>query len=105
MDNQKGFSGTIERIDYMEDLFKVRNLVYRDPDGNPASAYIVRAFFSDGTSSCANTLQDAFDQCRKDRDLQSEKWFPSRVITGMELESIDGGLGPNGEPLTFPAVG
>jgi hypothetical protein len=74
----------------------ITNLSYRDPDGKPASAYIVRTFFSDGSHSdglhCANTKEKAFEEERRQREEQSKKWFPGREIVGMELLSIDGGI-------------
>jgi hypothetical protein len=81
--------------EYPEDM-KIFNLSYRDPNGNPASAYIVRTLFSDGSHSdglyCANTKEKAFEEVRREREEQSKKWFPGREITGMELLSIDGGI-------------
>lgn len=75
---------------------KITNMSYRDTDGNPASAYIVRTFFSDGSHSdalhCANTKEKAFEEERRQREEQSEKWFPGREIVGMELIWIDGGI-------------
>lgn len=78
------------------------NLEYRDPNGNPASAYVVRAWFSDGSHSdglyCANTRDEAFRQCLEDREEQAKKWFPGRETTRLELLEIDGGI-KDGEPV------
>lgn len=71
---------------------KITNLSYHDPDGNPASAYIVRAWFADGGHVdglyCANTKGQAFKQCRND-------WLkcnPQRKIDCLELIGIDRGI-------------
>lgn len=81
------------------------NLSYRDALGNPASAYIVRTWFSDGTHSdglhCAHTKEAAFEEERKQREEQSRKWFPGRKIIGMELRHIDGGI-KNGAATAYP---
>lgn len=86
----------------MEEHLIISNLSYRDKNGNPASAYIVRVFFNDGTHMdglhCANTKEEAFKDARQDRDEQSRKWFPGRKITGMELLKIDGGI-KDGQPV------
>lgn len=48
---------------------KIINSYFRDPEGNPASAYIVRAWFADGGHEdglyCANTKEYAFRQGRQ----------------------------------------
>jgi len=71
---------------------KIINLSYRDPNGNPASAYVVRAWFADGGYAdglyCANTKEQAFKQCRDER----EKHSPERKTVRLELLRIDGGI-------------
>lgn len=87
---------------------RITNLSYRDANGNAASAYIVRTWFSDGTHSdglhCANTKEEAFAECLKDREEQSRKFFPGRKIISMELLQIDGGINSAGEPVAYPPV-
>jgi hypothetical protein len=77
---------------------KIINLSYRDPNGNPASAYVVRAWFADGGYSdglyCANTKEQAFKQCGD----EWEKHSPERKMDRLELLRIDGGI-KDGEPV------
>lgn len=71
---------------------KINNLSYRNPNGNPASAYIVRTWFADRSHGdglyCANTKEYAFHQCRADW----AKHFPDKKIERLELLRIDGGI-------------
>ena len=77
---------------------KIINLSYRDPNGNLASAYVVRVWFADGGYAdglyCANTKEQAFKQCRDER----EKHSPERKTVRLELLRIDGGI-KDGEPV------
>lgn len=71
---------------------KIINSCFRDPEGNPASAYIVRAWFLDGGHAdglyCANTKEYAFRQCRADW----ARCQPERKIEELELIGIDAGI-------------